>query len=178
MRRNNPGENLSYHCNRCDIGLVDSYQKCHYGESLQLQRITDTIEIMKISMNISLDEIVSKLAAIGVPSLILLLTMTTTGLAGAAAMTASLALLGPGGMLGGVVTLLAGGVFAEVLAKFGIETVTSLVIAKMYQNGKTQEEIEMEIRKFPLSNNLKIKLIDKFKELQSDNPKIDSQSEF
>ena len=81
-------------------------------------------------------------------------------------------------MLGGVVTLLAGGVFAEVLAKFGIETVTSLVIAKMYQNGKTQEEIEMEIRKFPLSNNLKIKLIDKFKELQSDNPKIDSQSEF
>lgn len=143
-----------------------------------MQRITDTIEIMKISMNISLDEIVSKLAAIGVPSLILLLTMTTTGLAGAAAMTASLALLGPGGMLGGVVTLLAGGVFAEVLAKFGIETVTSLVIAKMYQNGKTQEEIEMEIRKFPLSNNLKIKLIDKFKELQSDNPKIDSQSEF
>lgn len=83
-------------------------------------------------------------------------------------MTASLALLGPGGMLGGVITLLVGGVLAEVLAKFGTETVISLVIAKMYKDGKTQEEIESQIMKFHISRSLKLKLIDKFRELQPD----------
>lgn len=134
---------------------------------------------MKININISLDELVSKLAAIGIPALVLMLTMASTGLAGAAAMTASLALLGPGGMIGGIITLLAGGVLAEVLVKFGTETVISLVIAKMYKDGKTQEEIESQILKFHISKSLKLKLIDKFRELQPDkvNDCVESKSE-
>ncbi len=121
---------------------------------------------MKIDLNISLDELVSKLAAIGFPALVLMLTMATTGLAGAAAMTASLAMLGPGGMLGGIITLLAGGVLAEVLAKYGTERVITRVIEKMYNNGKTREEIEGQINKMLISKNLKMKLIDKFNKLQ------------
>lgn len=121
---------------------------------------------MKIDLNISLDELVSKLAAIGFPALVLMLTMATTGLAGAAAMTASLAMLGPGGMLGGIITLLAGGVLAEVLAKYGTERVITRVIEKMYNNGKTREEIEGQIDKMLISKNLKMKLIDKFNKLQ------------
>ena len=120
----------------------------------------------KMKTNISLDELISKLASIGVPALVLLLTMASTGLAGAAAITASLALLGPGGMVGGVVTLLAGGVLTEVLAQFGIETVISLMIGRMYQDGETQASIEERINGMYISKKLKLKIIDKFKELQ------------
>lgn len=120
----------------------------------------------KMKINISLDELISKLASIGVPALVLLLTMASTGLAGAAAITASLALLGPGGMVGGVVTLLAGGVLTEVLAQFGIETVISLMIGRMYQDGETQASIEERINGMYISKKLKLKIIDKFKELQ------------
>lgn len=119
-----------------------------------------------MKINISLDELISKLASIGVPALVLLLTMASTGLAGAAAITASLALLGPGGMVGGVVTLLAGGVLTEVLAQFGIETVISLMIGRMYQDGETQASIEERINGMYISKKLKLKIIDKFKELQ------------
>ena len=113
----------------------------------------------KMKINISLDELISKLASIGVPALVLLLTMASTGLAGAAAITASLALLGPGGMVGGVVTLLAGGVLTEVLAQFGIETVISLMIGRMYQDGETQASIEERINGMYISKKLKLKII-------------------
>ena len=53
-----------------------------------------------------MDEFVERLAGIGVPALVFLIIMSTTGLAGAAAITATLALLGPGGMIGGVITLI------------------------------------------------------------------------
>lgn len=125
---------------------------------------------MKINIHISLDELVSQLAAIGIPALVLLLTMASTGLAGAAAMTASLSLLGPGGMFGGILTLLVGGVLTEVVTRFGIETVISLVIARMYQNGETQASIEERINGMLISKKLKLKIIAKFKELQPEQP--------
>ncbi|HYW21584.1 MAG TPA: hypothetical protein VE956_20230 [Nodularia sp. (in: cyanobacteria)] len=52
-----------------------------------------------------MDEIVRKLAGIGLPAIILLITMASTGLAGAAAITAALAMLGPGGMVGALYCL-------------------------------------------------------------------------
>lgn len=52
-----------------------------------------------------MDEFVERLAGIGVPALVFLIIMSTTGLAGAAAITATLALLEPGGMIGGIITL-------------------------------------------------------------------------
>ena len=85
-------------------------------------------------------------------------------------MTASLSLLGPGGMFGGILTLLAGGVLAEVVTRFGIETVISLVIARMYQNGETQASIEERINGMLISKKLKLKIINKFKELQPEQP--------
>ena len=52
-----------------------------------------------------MDEFVERLAGIGVPAFVFLIIMSTTGLAGAAAITATLALLGPGGMIGSIITL-------------------------------------------------------------------------
>lgn len=85
-------------------------------------------------------------------------------------MTASLSLLGPGGMFGGILTLLVGGVLTEVVTRFGIETVISLVIARMYQNGETQASIEERINGMLISKKLKLKIIAKFKELQPEQP--------
>ena len=66
-----------------------------------------------------MDEFVERLAGIGVPALVFLIIMSTTGLAGAAAITATLALLGPGGMIGGVITLIVIGAGASVISKYG-----------------------------------------------------------
>ena len=53
-----------------------------------------------------MDKVVEKIVSIGVPGIMLMVAISMTGLYGAAAITAALALLGPGGMIGGVVTLL------------------------------------------------------------------------
>lgn len=53
-----------------------------------------------------MDRLVSKIAALGVPGLVLLVAMSATGYAGAAALTTALAALGgPLGMLGGIAVL-------------------------------------------------------------------------
>ena len=56
-----------------------------------------------------MDKVVEKIVSIGVPGIMLMVAISMTGLYGAAAITAALALLGPGGMIGGVVTLLVAG---------------------------------------------------------------------
>ena len=52
-----------------------------------------------------MDKIVQKVAALGVPGLVLVVAISATGLAGGAAITAALAALGPGGMIGGIAGL-------------------------------------------------------------------------
>ena len=53
-----------------------------------------------------MDRIANKIAGLGVPGIMLMVAISMTGLSGAAAITAALALLGPGGMLGGIAFLL------------------------------------------------------------------------
>lgn len=52
-----------------------------------------------------MDKIISKVAALGVPGLILVVAIAASGLSGAAAITVALAALGPGGIIGGIATL-------------------------------------------------------------------------
>ena len=53
-----------------------------------------------------MDKLVDKIVALGVPGLVLLIAMSATGWAGAAALTTALAALGgPLGMLGGIAVL-------------------------------------------------------------------------
>ncbi|MGI2905310.1 hypothetical protein [Tolypothrix sp. VBCCA 56010] len=71
-----------------------------------------------------MDEVIRTVAALGLPAIILVIVMATTGLSGAAAITSALAILGgPAGMVGGIVALGIAGKLAELLAKFGIELV-------------------------------------------------------
>lgn len=106
-----------------------------------------------------MDEVIRKVAALGLPAIILMVVMASTGLTGAAAITSALAILGgPVGMLGGILALGTAGVLGDLLAKFGIE----LVLMRIYEIRSEKESIEklcQEIDILPfLSNELKQKV--------------------
>ncbi|MEA5420158.1 hypothetical protein VB712_13085 [Spirulina sp. CCNP1310] len=100
-----------------------------------------------------MDEVVRKVAALGLPGIILVVTMATTGLAGAAAITAALAFLGPGGMLGGIALLGVTGLITDALAKVGIEQ----LLLNIYQYRSQREgrsALLKEIDRLPISKDL------------------------
>ncbi|MBD1877006.1 hypothetical protein H6F75_26325 [Nodosilinea sp. FACHB-131] len=105
-----------------------------------------------------MDEFVRKAAGLGFPMIILLITMATTGLTGAAAITASLALLGPGGMIGGIVFLGLIGLAADMLSKFGLEALLVAIYKERQKNGEPLERLLREIQGIPISGDLKRKL--------------------
>lgn len=112
-----------------------------------------------------MDKIVEKIVSIGVPGIMLMVAISMTGLYGAAAITAALALLGPGGMIGGVITLLVAGAISSALSEYGFDALFKSVIKKMYQKGETKESIRMKIEKGPWSRKLKAKAISELESL-------------
>lgn len=105
-----------------------------------------------------MDKLVSKIAALGVPGLVLVTAIGATGLAGGAAITTALAALGPGGMLGGIVTLGIIGLVSEVIAQYGVDAIFSAVVKELYRKGETKEEILQKVNRYPISKDLKRKL--------------------
>lgn len=105
-----------------------------------------------------MDKIVAKIAALGVPGLVLVIAIGATGLAGGAAITAALAALGPGGMIGGIATLGVLGLISEGIAKYGMDAIFSAVVIELYKRGETKESILRKIQKYPVSKDLKRRL--------------------
>jgi hypothetical protein len=107
-----------------------------------------------------MDKIVSKIAGLGVAGLVLMIAISATGLAGGAALTAALAALGPGGMIGGIATLGAIGFISEAIAEYGFDAIFAAVIKELYKRGETKDSLFLKIDKYPVSKNLKSKLKD------------------
>ena len=105
-----------------------------------------------------MDKIVSKVAALGVPGLVLVVAIGATGLAGGAAITTALAALGPGGIIGGIATLGVIGLLSEGIAKYGVDAILTAVVKELYKRGETKESIISKIEKYPISKDLKRKL--------------------
>jgi hypothetical protein len=106
----------------------------------------------------SMDEVVKKVAALGLPGVILVITMAATGFTGAAAITTALATLGgPVGMLGGIAFLGITGLVADALAKFGIDTLLTEVY-RQRSYSESRQNLLREINGLPISEDLKIKL--------------------
>lgn len=105
-----------------------------------------------------MEKIISKVAALGIPGLILVVAMAATGFSGAAALTAALAALGPGGMIGGIVLLGVAGLVAQGLTEFGFDAIFSSVVKELYKKGETKESILSKIQDYPVSKSLKRKL--------------------
>lgn len=112
-----------------------------------------------------LEEIVAKLAAIGVPSLMFIMAVGATGLAGAAAITAALASLGPGGIVGGIAFLGVSGLIADAITRYGVDALLTGVVKQLYKDGETKESIKIKIDKYPVSKGLKLKLFYKLDQL-------------
>jgi len=123
-------------------------------------------------MKIPLDKIVEKIVALGVPGLVLVIVIATTGLAGGAAIVAALATLGGpfGGMWAGLAVLGLVVLISQAIAEYGVEIVANRVIQGLLKNGMSKEEIIKKLDNYWfLSNSLKKKLKDMVKDYQVDN---------
>ncbi len=107
-----------------------------------------------------MDKIIKKIAALGVPGLVFTVAIQLTGLAGAAALTTALAALGPGGIVGGVMSLCLLGAIADAIAEYGFDAIARGVIKELYCRGESKESIKRKIRKYPVSSKLKSSLCD------------------
>lgn len=106
-----------------------------------------------------MDKLVDKIAALGVPGLVLLVAMAVTGWAGAAALTTALAILGgPFGMLGGLAVLGVLALISQGLADYGFEAIFKSTVEKLRAKGKSKADIESEIESYPISGDLKLKI--------------------
>ena len=125
------------------------------------------MNIMKKNI-LSFDEIVSKVAALGVPGLILVIAMGATGFAGAAAITTALAAIGPGGIVGGLVILGIVGIVTEALTKYGYKAIVKGVLKELVKRGETKETILNKIEKYHISKSLKLQLKEEVNKLFED----------
>ncbi|MFN9174884.1 MAG: hypothetical protein ACK58N_10345 [Synechocystis sp.] len=108
-----------------------------------------------------MDQLVDKIAALGVPGLVLVVTMAVTGWAGAAALTTALAMLGgPFGMLGGIAVLGVLGLISKGISDYGFEAIFRATVDELKKQGKSKVDIECEIESYPISRDLKLKIKD------------------
>ena len=90
----------------------------------------------------SFDEIVQKLVALGIPGLVLVVVISTTGLYGGAAIVSALALLGgPWGMLAGIAALGMLVLVSDAIAKYGIDSLAKAVVQGLLNSGYTQQQV-------------------------------------
>ena len=83
-----------------------------------------------------MDKIVNKIVGIGVPGIMLMVAISLSSYAGAAAISSALVLLGPGGMVGGVITLVFAGAVASAITEFGFDALFKAVVQKLYARAK------------------------------------------
>jgi hypothetical protein len=116
---------------------------------------------------IIMNKAIEKIAALGVPGLIFLVAVSATGLSGAAAITAALAALGPGGMVGGIVFLGVTGLVTESLTKYGFEAIFKAVVKELYKRGESVESIKAKVNKYPVTKTLKEKLFNHLDKIEN-----------
>ncbi len=113
----------------------------------------------------NMDKLVSKLAGLGVPALVLVMVMGTTGLTGAAAITAGLAALGPFGIIGGIATLGVITLLSQGLSEYGFDAIFTALVREFFKRGETKSSIYAKIDKYPVSKSLKRKLKEELEKL-------------
>ena len=107
-----------------------------------------------------LDKIIDKIAALGIPGIVLVIIISTTGLAGGAALVAALAVLGgPLGMMGGIAALGLMVLISKAITTYGIEKIVQGVVGRLKGKGLSKDKIKTEIEKYPISKAMKYKII-------------------
>ncbi len=110
-----------------------------------------------------MDKIVSYLVGLGVPGALLLVLISISPYAGAAAIASTLASFGPGGMVLGVVSFMAVALLAQALTKYGFDAIFAevkigLKRSKGLSEKQFKAEMEAGLKKFWVSRALKNKI--------------------
>lgn len=105
-----------------------------------------------------MEKLISKLTALGIPGLVLIVAVHATGLAGGAAIVAALAALGPGGIVGGILTLGVLSLLTHELTEYGIDAIFTAVLKELVRKGESKASILRTIEQYPVSKSLKRKL--------------------
>lgn len=109
-----------------------------------------------------LEKVVQGMVALGIPGLILLVAVATSGFAGAAALTTALAALGgPLGMIGGIGVLMLLVLASRALARYGLPMVSKLVVKGLLAKGYSPQGIRDHVCKYPkwiISGELRTKI--------------------
>lgn len=117
-----------------------------------------------------MDWLVGKIVGFGVPGLVLLIAMGLSGQVGAAAITAGLTTIG-GSMLGGIFVLGLAGILATGISRYGFEAILVRTIEQFEKEGVSREEIARRIKSYPLSGDMKRKVLEKIEHVSYDDHK-------
>lgn len=97
-----------------------------------------------------LNEVVQKVVALGIPGLVVVVVIGTTGLTGGAAIVTALAILGgPFGMLGGLAALGLLTLVANAITRFGLDQIAIAVVDGLIKNGHSKNDIWNTINGIP-----------------------------
>ena len=137
-------------------------------DEIKSESLISFSDISPILDKVGLDTLAVRVSALGVPSLVLIIIMATTGFAGAAAFVTALAVLGgPFGMWGGMITMGTMVIISGAVAKFGLTAVFQAVLTELYKKGITKYEIIEHISGYPITISLKKNLIDHINKVDS-----------
>lgn len=84
---------------------------------------------------------IKAVAGLGIPGLIFFYVFATCGLYGAAAVTFTLAAIGPGGMMGGVALLVLAGLISAAITEYGFDALNEGIIKEFKKKGVADEDI-------------------------------------
>ncbi|MFS0517034.1 hypothetical protein ACEYW6_20270 [Nostoc sp. UIC 10607] len=104
-----------------------------------------------------MDEIVKKLAGLGLPGVILVILTVTSGGSSAAIAATLTALGGPFGVVGGIALLGLITVVGDAVAGYGLESIVKAIYKERSKNESVQVLLK-EIKDLPITEELKLKL--------------------
>ena len=84
---------------------------------------------------------INTITGLGVPGLLFFYIMAASGLTGAAAVTFTLAAIGPGGMIGGVAALVLVGLISSTIAEYGFDELNKAIVEEFKNKGYSKRSI-------------------------------------
>ncbi|MBH8578003.1 hypothetical protein I8752_34660 [Nostocaceae cyanobacterium CENA369] len=104
-----------------------------------------------------MDELIKKIAGLGLPGILFVIATATSGGSVAAVVAMLSSLGGPLGLLGGLGLLGLVGALAEYLAAFGTENILKLIYTERSKTESVRFLLK-EIKELPITDELKLKL--------------------
>ncbi len=138
--------------------MNDAYEKSKDTMSKSTKNMVKDLKDFtdKNMQKIPLDTIVSKIAGVGIPALVIVGIASTSGLVGGAAIVGAISTVSGGaGLIPGVVALGLIAVAGQAITVYGSEAVIKEVVKQLKEQGKTDDEIRETIQGYPISTSLK-----------------------